>query len=106
MGGPGSLCERPTAIVTNSDFLAIGVYEAAAAAGHSIPRDISIISFDDIEFAAHLVPPLTTVRLSYFDLGRSGAATLFRALDGEMRTAVGIVPVDLVERGSVALPSR
>ena len=99
-----ALKERPTAIVTNSDFLAAGVYEAMGAAGLSIPDDVSIVSFDDVEFAAHLAPPLTTVRLSYFDLGHAGAAALFRALRGQRGPQVDTVPVELVERGSVGPP--
>lgn len=96
-----SMAQRPTAIVTNSDFLAAGVYEAAAIAGLSIPKDISIVSFDDLEFAAHLNPPLTTVRLSYYDLGYASAVTLFRALRKEAVSVVDVVPVALIDRGSV-----
>jgi LacI family transcriptional regulator len=95
---------RPTAIVTNSDFLAAGVYEAVAAAGLTIPDDVSVVSFDDLEFAAHLTPALTTVRLSYYDLGRASAVALFRSLRGEEIPVVEIVSVDLVDRGSVAPP--
>ncbi len=100
-----SLPKPPTAIVTNSDFLAAGVYEAVAAAGVSIPHDVSVVSFDDVEFAAHLTPPLTTVRLSYYDLGHFAAAALFRALRKEPGPQVEIVPVELVDRQSVAPPS-
>ena len=96
------LAERPTAIVTNSDFLAAGVYEAVAAAGLSIPDDLSVVSFDDVEFAAHLSPPLTTVRLSYYDLGHAAAVALFHAIRGHKGPGIDVVPVELVERGSVA----
>ena len=99
-----ALSDRPTAIVANSDFLAAGVYEAVAAAGLSIPADISAASFDDVEFAAHLAPPLTTVRLSYYDLGHAAASALFRALAGKDRPQIDIVPVELVDRASVAPP--
>jgi LacI family transcriptional regulator len=99
-----TLRKPPTAIVTNSDFLAAGVYESVAAAGLTIPRDISVVSFDDVEFAAHLAPPLTTVRLSYYDLGHAAAAALFRALRKEPGPQIEIVPVELVERESVAPP--
>ncbi len=100
-----SLPEPPTAIVTNSDFLALGVYEAAAAQGLRIPDDLSVVSFDDMEFAQHLNPPLTTVRLSYYDLGHAAAATLFRVLDGDEVPTVQQLPVELVLRKSTA-PAR
>ncbi|MCY7417408.1 MAG: GntR family transcriptional regulator [Chloroflexi bacterium] len=99
-----SLPERPTALVTNADFLALGAYEVAAAHGLVIPDDLSVVSFDDMEFAQHLNPPLTTVRLSYYDLGRVAATTLFRVLDDEEVPTVQQLPVDLVIRESTAAP--
>jgi LacI family transcriptional regulator len=96
------LPERPTAIVCNADFLALDVYEAAAENGLRIPDDISVVSFDDMEFAQHLQPPLTTVRLSYYDLGRAAAATLFRVLDGDEVPTVQQLPVHLIVRESTA----
>jgi LacI family transcriptional regulator len=101
-----SIAEPPTAIVTNADFLALGAYEAATARGLSIPADLSVVGFDDMEFAQHLNPSLTTVRLSYYDLGHAAAATLFRVLDGEEVPTVQLLPVDLVIRDSTAPPPR
>ncbi len=98
------LPEPPTAIVTNSDFLAAGVYAAVSGAGLSIPADLSVVSFDDIEFAAHLAPPLTTVRLSYYDLGHAAAASLFRMLEDHAKQGAEVVPVELIERASVGPP--
>lgn len=96
------LPDRPTAIVCNADFLALDVYEAAADHGLSIPGDISVVSFDDMEFAQHLQPPLTTVRLSYYDLGHAAAATLFRVLEGDEVPTVQELPVGLIVRESTA----
>jgi LacI family transcriptional regulator len=100
-----SLPERPTAIVTNADFLALGAYEAAAAHGLTIPDDLSVVGFDDMEFAQLLNPALTTVRLSYYDLGHAAASTLFRLLDGEEVPTVQQLPVDLIVRDSTAPPA-
>jgi DNA-binding LacI/PurR family transcriptional regulator len=94
--------ERPTAIVCNADFLALDVYEVAAAHRLRIPQDLSVVSFDDMEFAQHLQPPLTTVRLSYYDLGRAAAATLFRVLEGDEVPTVQEIPVELIIRESTA----
>lgn len=98
------LADPPTAIVTNSDFIAVGVYDAAVELGLSIPGDLSVVSFDDVEFAEHLSPPLTTVRLSYYDLGRVAAERLFATIENEAGTLSSIVPVQLIERSSVGPP--
>ncbi len=96
------LQERPTAIVCGADFLALDVYEVAAEHGLRIPQDLSVVSFDDMEFAQHLQPPLTTVRLSYYDLGRAAAATLFRVLEGDEVPTVQDISVELIVRESTA----
>ncbi|HEY0247079.1 MAG TPA: LacI family DNA-binding transcriptional regulator [Gryllotalpicola sp.] len=57
-----SLPEPPTAIFAESDLQALGVYEAARSKGLVIPRDLSVIGFDDLPVAAWVGPPLTTVR--------------------------------------------
>ena len=98
------LPDPPTAIVTNSDFIAAGVYEAATELAVSIPGELSVVSFDDVEFAEHLSPPLTTVRLSYYDLGRVAANQLFTTIEHDEGPLSEIVPVQLIERSSVAGP--
>ena len=54
--------DRPEVIFALADVLAIGAMHAAREAGLRIPEDLSIVGYDDIEFAAHTFPPLTTVR--------------------------------------------
>lgn len=63
---------RPTAIVVASDPMAVGVYKAITNAGLSIPDDISIISFDDIEMAKFMSPSLSTVKLNAEEVGKIG----------------------------------
>jgi LacI family transcriptional regulator len=53
---------RPTAICAGNDLIAMGVISAAHAAGLSVPGDLSVTGYDDIAYAAHTAPPLTTVR--------------------------------------------
>lgn len=55
------LSPRPTAVFAASDMLAIGAMAAAKKQGLRVPEDLSVMGFDDIEFAAHTEPPLTTV---------------------------------------------
>ena len=60
----------PTAIVTGSDPMAIGVYNALATRGLSIPDDISIVSFDDIEMARFMTPALSSTHLDANEIGQ------------------------------------
>ena len=72
-----SLEERPTAVLTANDLTAIGGVRAAVTMGLSIPDDISIIGFDDIEMSDIIHPPLTTLRLPRFELAKA----FFEALE-------------------------
>ena len=67
---------RADAIVCANDEIAMGVLEAARAAGISIPDDLAVTGWDDIPAARHLAPPLTTVRQPMLDLGRRAAELL------------------------------
>ncbi len=65
-----SMPERPTAVLAASDTLAVGAMAAARDLGLSIPQDVSIAGFDDIDIAAYCNPPLTTVRVPAYEIGR------------------------------------
>ncbi|TFB94911.1 LacI family DNA-binding transcriptional regulator [Cryobacterium sp. HLT2-28] len=71
-----------TAIFSSNDQMALGLMHAARDAGLGIPRDISIVGFDDIPEAAHFWPPLTTVRQDFGELGRRCIALLLSNLPG------------------------
>jgi LacI family transcriptional regulator len=75
--------DRPTAIFAGSDEQAMGAYEAARQSGLQIPRDLSVVGFDDLPLCQWLSPPLTTVRQPLEEMGRLAARTLFQQLDGE-----------------------
>lgn len=60
---------HPTAIFTNDD-LAIGALRAIHEQGLRVPEDIALVGFDDIEYAAHTAPPLTTVAVPKEEMGR------------------------------------
>lgn len=98
--------ERPTAVFAVSDKAAVGAYRAARDRGVAIPRDISIIGFDDIELAQALDPPLTTVHIPGETIGRVAFERLHRLIAGmerelpaQMRWSIA---TRLVVRGSVA----
>ena len=72
---------RPTAVVCYNDHMAMGVYAALFEAGLSVPRDKSVVGFDDIALAAYLLPPLTTLRQCKHELGSEAATLMLRILD-------------------------
>lgn len=68
----------PTALFVSNDVMAFGAMEAARELGLRIPTDLSIIGFDDIPQAAHMHPPLSTVRQPLEEMGRSAVNLLFK----------------------------
>ena len=67
---------RPSAIFTATDPMAMKVYSAAARLGLRIPQDLSVVGYADFPFAADLVPPLTTVKQDPYQIGRLAAEVL------------------------------
>src|ERR1700734_2029235 len=63
-GGIAALSKKPTAILCSNDMTAVGVMREAYDRGITIPRELSVIGFDDIRLAEFTTPPLTTVRMS------------------------------------------
>lgn len=99
------LKEPPTAIFVAADVVALGILRAARRAGLSVPRDLSIIGFDDIPNADVINPPLTTIRQSAETFGVRGVQLLVALLRGELiEDVIEYVDVELVERSSVAPP--
>jgi LacI family transcriptional regulator len=70
------LSPRPSAIFASNDEMAAGVVHAARQRGLSVPEDLSIVGFDDTSIAAHMWPPLTTVRWPIISMARSAALKL------------------------------
>ena len=94
-----ALPERPTAVFAASDTQAIGVLEAARALGISVPGELSVIGFDDIEVASYV--GLTTVRQPLVESGRRGATLLLEVLAGEPVAPLHeMLPLELVVRGT------
>ncbi|MET7425016.1 LacI family DNA-binding transcriptional regulator [Dactylosporangium sp. NPDC005555] len=99
------LPDPPTAIFAGSDQQATGVYEAVRRAGLTIPGDISVVGFDDLNFAQWTAPPLTTVRQPLHEMGVVAARTLLRIVNGERLESTRIeLATDLVVRESTAPP--
>lgn len=90
-----------TAVVCNGDMIAIGACAAISRFGLVPGRDISVVGFDDIQDAALAEPPLTTMAVSPYDLGRKLAkVALDRIKDRDMPVSTVLVPARLVVRGT------
>lgn len=99
--------DRPTAVFCFSDQIAFAAYQAAADLGLRVPRDLSIVGFDDQEFIADaLRPALTTVKLPHFEMGAWAARRVLDRLHAkqDLPPAIERIACPLVERGSVAPP--
>ncbi len=91
--------QPPTAIVTNSDYAAHGVYQAVRRLGLSVGPDVSVVGHDDLPTSELLDPPLSTVRVDRRAMGRE---LMLRLLDAASDDYVA--PVEYVERASVLPP--
>lgn len=97
---------RPTALVCQSDQLALGALAWLDRCGHRVPADVSLAGFDDIAAAATAAPPLTTVRQPLHDRGRRAGGLLLEQLGGAPHQHV-VLPSELVVRQSTGrAPSR
>jgi DNA-binding LacI/PurR family transcriptional regulator len=93
--------ERPTALLAMSDELAIGALQAAEARGIALPRELSIIGFDDTPLAAETRPPLTTIAQPHREKGETAARMLLHA---DAQPGHVVLPTSLVARESTAPP--
>lgn len=97
--------DPPTAVVCGNDLQALGVYEAARQAGLSIPDDLSVVGFDDLDCTNWCGPPLTTVRQPFDEMGAAAARLVLSFAAGEMPSQTRVeLPTTLVVRGSTAPP--
>ncbi len=94
-----------TAVFTANDQMALGLLRALDESGRSVPGDVSVVGFDDIAEAGSFLPPLTTVRQDFGELGRQLVAGALRQLRGDPEgRSVTLVPTELVVRASTAPP--
>jgi len=90
-----ALPERPTALLAANDTQALAVMQVCRTLGLSIPDDLSLIGFDDIEFSAQTWPPLTTVRVEKEEMGRLAVARLQERLRAPNNSPEALPPVTL-----------
>jgi DNA-binding LacI/PurR family transcriptional regulator len=101
-----ALDRPPTAIMTSTDTLAVGVLHAAYSAGRTVPDDLSVVGFDDILLASHTIPALTTLRMPITEIVQAGVEMAIEvARNGRSGTPrIVIVQPSLIVRQSTAVP--
>ncbi|MEW9052263.1 MAG: LacI family DNA-binding transcriptional regulator [Neobacillus sp.] len=85
-------------IFAGSDIVAASVIHVAGLYGKSIPKDVKIVGYDDIDMAAMTVPTVTTIRQNIEKLGEIAVKTLLDKIEGKEITIENVLPVSLVER--------
>jgi DNA-binding LacI/PurR family transcriptional regulator len=92
-----------TAVLCANDPMALGLLRAFAERGRAVPAEVSVVGFDDVPEAAFFLPPLTTVRQDFGELGRRAVQLLMeRIVGGQSVQSVLPIAPDLVVRGSTA----
>lgn len=103
------LAEPPTALFCFNDTMAIGAMRAARQLGLALPRDLSVVGFDDIEASSLVVPALTTVRQPLQAMGRAAVDLLYRLIEGRASAAAVRIEVSthlVVRASTTAIPAR
>jgi GntR family transcriptional regulator of arabinose operon len=98
---------RPNAVLAANDQIAIALYRAAAAIGLSVPDDLAIVGFDNLDISEHLDPPLTTIAQPFLKIGQTAAELLIKRIQGDTQylRQITIAP-DLIVRASTVPVTR
>lgn len=102
-----ALTERPTAIFAANDLMAFGAIHALRAAGLQVPRDMTVMGYDDVSMASYMSPQLTTIRQPKYEIGVRSMELLYQRMNNELPadSVHGMVlPTEIVERETVAAP--
>ncbi len=100
-----ALEDRPTAVFCASDQLALGFIAELSRHAYTVPDHVSVMGFDDIDFAEQYIPSLTSIRQDRFFLGETAASMLMQRIespDEDSHEHTVILPVSLVVRESTA----
>ncbi len=98
---PATLTSPPSSPPTTA---ALGVIRGLHDAGRRVPEDVSVVGFDDTPESGYFLPPLTTVRQDFGEVGRRSVELLLALADGAPADPHVIVPAELVVRASTAPP--
>lgn len=104
-----NLAEPPTAVSASTDISAVGVLHAAYRLGRNVPRELSVVGWDDLAIAAYTIPGLTTLRMPTHDIVAEGvrlAVQLARDASASREPTVKFFEPTLIVRESTAPPAR
>lgn len=97
------LALRPHAVIAVNDLTALGIIWAARNAGYNLPKDLSVIGLDDIDLVSRVTPPLTTIALPRFEIGKLAMKELLFLVSESSRAKTNqIVTTKLIVRDSTA----
>jgi LacI family transcriptional regulator len=96
----------PTAVFCGSDVLAFGVLAECAKQGIDVPRHMSVIGFDNLDFCAHLPPGMTTIDVPAAEMGAGAARHLVARLSGSIEPEYVELEATLILRGTTARPPK
>lgn len=99
-----AMSRPPDAVICGNDHLAFGALIECGRQGIRVPEQLSVVGFDDLEFASQIVPPLTTVQVPAEEIGRRAAEYLVAHLSGETAPQTTEVMVNLIVRDSSGPP--
>src|SRR5262245_16549706 len=101
-----NLKDRPTAVVCGNDVIAYGVLLETERSGFTVPRDLSVVGFDDLDWSRHLRPSLTTIHVPTGETWQRAGEYLVRSLAGEQTIMHREIDFSLVVRESTAPPPK
>lgn len=101
-----SLPGRPTAVFCISDVIALGAVRAAGELGLRVPEDLTVVGFDDVEYARMFRPMLTTVSQPCYRLGEISCEILLKQMGGETADSVFLGHKIILRDSSVAIPVK
>lgn len=97
--------DHPSVVIATNDVLAVVIIRKLREMGFEVPRDLSIVSFDDSAWSKHILPALTTNRVNYEEVGRLALELLLRRIEeGPGIPEQHLVPQTLIERESCQPP--
>ncbi|MFC7292628.1 LacI family DNA-binding transcriptional regulator [Hirschia litorea] len=98
---------KPTAVLCFNDEMAFGLIHGLKQSGLSIPEDMSVTGFDDIELAQYCDPPLSTISQPAMQIGSTAMTALHKKINGKFNSDLEhILPADLIVRSSIAAPRQ
>lgn len=74
----------PSAVLAGNDHMAMGVIKALKEKGYDVPKDVSVVGYDDIEFAKYISPSLTTIKVDQYAMGKIAATMVIDLIEGHI----------------------